>query len=196
MSPNLSSVSITAASAAAGLSSSGATRIIAASHFIPFTVKVSEDTPNEPYQWTVSRRRGHTAMYAGIRSLRDLPSTKCTLVGWIGRYQDLKGNEHTCESLSAESRANIVRSLEKYNAVPVFVNDDTANGHYEGYSKQILWPLLHYMSWNDSHPMNPGWWQSYKQTNQIFADVISSIYRKGDIGKLILIVPNNIHTCM
>ncbi|KAJ1753662.1 hypothetical protein LPJ79_000255 [Coemansia sp. RSA 1821] len=156
-------------------------RIIAASHFLPFTITISEETPNEPYQWTVSRRSGHTAMYAGIRSLSDNPNTDCTHIGWIGFYKDLKGEEHPCDSLSHESRTNIYKELEKHGAVPVFVDEEIANGHYEGYSKQILWPLLHYMSWNDSHPMNPAWWDSYNKVNKMFAAAINSIYKEGDI---------------
>ncbi|KAJ1835478.1 hypothetical protein LPJ63_001098 [Coemansia sp. RSA 2711] len=156
-------------------------RIIAASHFLPFSISVSEETPEEPYQWKVTRRSGHTAMYAGIRSLSDNPNTGCTHVGWIGNYKDVKGEEHSCDSLSHESRTNIYKELEKHGAVPVFVDEETAHGHYEGYSKQILWPLLHYMSWNDSHPMNPAWWASYNKVNQIFAAAIGSIYTEGDI---------------
>ncbi|KAJ2496894.1 hypothetical protein GGH96_005501 [Coemansia sp. RSA 1972] len=156
-------------------------RIIAASHFLPFSIAVSEETPTEPYQWKVSRRSGHTAMYAGIRSLSDNPNADCTHVGWIGNYKDLKGEEHSCDDLSHESRTNICKELEKHDAVPVFVDETTANGHYEGYSKQILWPLLHYMSWSDSDPMNPAWWDCYNKVSMTFAAAISAIYKEGDI---------------
>ncbi|KAJ2507507.1 hypothetical protein H4217_008781 [Coemansia sp. RSA 1939] len=156
-------------------------RIIAVTHFLPFAVSVSEETPDEPYQWNVSRRKGHTAMYAGIRSLVEDQDIDCTQLGWIGYYQDLNGNEHTCESLSDESRFNIVKALEPYHAVPVFVDKDDAHGHYEGYSKQILWPLLHYMSWSDSHPVQPKWWSSYQRVNKIFASALTSICNDDDI---------------
>ncbi|KAJ2489541.1 hypothetical protein IWW37_003887 [Coemansia sp. RSA 2050] len=156
-------------------------RIIAASHFLPFSVAVAEATPEEPYQWTVSRRSGHTAMYAGIRSLNEHPNTDCTQLGWIGYYKGRDGQERACDSLSAESRANIVEALKPFDAVPVFIDEGTANGHYEGYSKQILWPLLHYMSWDDSRRMDPMWWSCYNKANQTFASAISAIYNEGDI---------------
>ncbi|KAJ1965131.1 hypothetical protein GGI12_000976 [Dipsacomyces acuminosporus] len=156
-------------------------RIIAATHFLPFKVAVSESTPTEPYQWTVSRRNGHTAMYAGIRSLGEQQNLDCTQLGWIGNYTDLKGNERPCESLTDESLQNICKALEPHNAVPVFIDESVANGHYEGYSKQILWPVLHYMGWNDSKRTDPLWWDSYKKANRIYADVISSVYSEGDI---------------
>ncbi|KAI9499786.1 glycosyltransferase family 20-domain-containing protein [Coemansia spiralis] len=120
-------------------------------------------------------------MYAGIRSLVGSPNTSCTQLGWIGCYKDLNGEEHHCDLLSNESRFNIVKKLEEYNAVPVFISKEDANGHYEGYSKHILWPLLHYMSWNDAHPMHPAWWKSYVKVNKTFATTISTIYKNGDI---------------
>ncbi|KAJ1769499.1 hypothetical protein IW140_004854 [Coemansia sp. RSA 1813] len=156
-------------------------RIVAVTHFLPFAVSVSKETPNEPHQWNVTRRRGHTAMYAGIRSLVENPGTNCMQLGWIGYYQDINGNEHTCDSLSHESRFNIVKALEKHHAVPVFIDKDDAHGHYEGYSKQILWPLFHYMSWSDSHPVQPNWWNSYQKVNKLFATALASIYKDGDI---------------
>ncbi|KAJ1998591.1 hypothetical protein GGI04_004934, partial [Coemansia thaxteri] len=156
-------------------------RIIAASHFLPFAVAVSEATPEEPYQWTVSRRSGHTAMYAGIRSLSEHPNTECIQLGWIGNYRSLDGQEHPCDLLSEESRANIATALEPHCAVPVFISEDIANGHYEGYSKQILWPLLHYMSWDDSRRMDPRWWECYSKANETFARAIGAIFNDGDI---------------
>ncbi|KAJ2374500.1 hypothetical protein IW150_003064 [Coemansia sp. RSA 2607] len=156
-------------------------RIIAATHFLPLCVTVSEETPEEPYKWTISRRGGHTAMYAGIRSLNDNPNSECTLLGWIGNYIDSKGEKRSCSTLTEESRDNIRQTLAEYRAVPVFIDDETANGHYEGYSKQVLWPLLHYMSWDDSHPADPSWWNSYRKVNEIFASAISQIYSDGDV---------------
>ncbi|KAJ2710286.1 hypothetical protein H4R19_003821, partial [Coemansia spiralis] len=91
------------------------------------------------------------------------------------------GEEHPCDGLSAESRANIRTALAEHSAVPVFVDERTAHGHYEGYSKQILWPLFHYMSWSDANPMDPAWWDCYARTNQLFAEAIDAIYQDGDI---------------
>ncbi|KAJ2722429.1 hypothetical protein GGI07_003327 [Coemansia sp. Benny D115] len=156
-------------------------RIIAATHFLPFRVSVSKETPSEPYKWEVSRRGGHTAMYAGIRSLSESANSDCIVLGWIGNYKDLKGEEHSCSSLSEESQDNIRKALQVHKAVPVFIDEETANGHYEGYSKHVLWPLFHYMSWDDSHPTDPYWWTCYSKANRIFADAINDIYQSEDI---------------
>jgi trehalose 6-phosphate synthase len=39
---------------------------------------------------------------------------------------------------------NIVKAqlYEKYSAVPVFLSDDIADKHYNGFSNSILWPLF------------------------------------------------------
>ncbi|KAJ1933350.1 hypothetical protein FBU59_006054, partial [Linderina macrospora] len=156
-------------------------RIIAATHFLPFSVHVSESTPQEPYEWTVARRGGHTAMYAGIRSLSDQPNMDCTKVGWIGSYVDAKGSEHPCDGLSEESKRSMCRTLLEVDAVPVFIDEELAYKHYEGFSKQVLWPLLHYMAWNDAQRPEPTWWASYQKVNELFAKVVSSVYVEGDI---------------
>ncbi|KAI7826369.1 glycosyltransferase family 20-domain-containing protein [Kickxella alabastrina] len=132
-------------------------RIIAATHFLPLSVSVSKETPAEPYKWEVARRSGHTAMYAGIRSLNDHANLDCTILGWIGNYKDLKGEERSCSGLTEESRANIRL------AVPVFFDEETANGHYE----------------------DPSWWKSYRKVNETFASAISEIFNEGDITAML-----------
>ncbi|KAJ1948917.1 hypothetical protein EC988_004979, partial [Linderina pennispora] len=156
-------------------------RIIAVTHFLPFSVQVSESTPQEPYEWTVTRRGGHTAMYAGIRSLGEQPNMDCTKVGWVGSYMDAKGSEHSCDGLSEESKRSMCKTLLEVDAVPVFIDEELAYNHYEGFSKQILWPLLHYMAWNDAQGPEPAWWMSYQKVNELFANVVSSVYADGDI---------------
>ncbi|KAJ2765395.1 hypothetical protein IWQ56_004114, partial [Coemansia nantahalensis] len=176
------SLADTAATASAASEQPGAlSRVVAVTHFLPFTISVAEETPAEPYQWTVAGRRGHTAMYAAIRSLNEVPNGDCIQVGWIGNYTDLGGEERPCDALSDESRANIRKALAAYGAVPVFIDERTAHGHYEGYSKQILWPLFHYMSWSDSNPMDPSWWDCYVSANEHFAEAVAAVYQDGDI---------------
>ncbi|KAJ2759589.1 hypothetical protein IWQ57_006517, partial [Coemansia nantahalensis] len=94
------SLADTAATASAASEQPGAlSRVVAVTHFLPFTISVAEETPAEPYQWTVAGRRGHTAMYAAIRSLNELPSGDCIQVGWIGNYTDVGGEERPCDAL-------------------------------------------------------------------------------------------------
>ncbi|KAJ1673153.1 hypothetical protein EV182_005785, partial [Spiromyces aspiralis] len=62
--------------------------IIVATHYLPVeatavlpppsTHTISKGDKPPAYQWKLSRRSGHTAMYAGIRSLVDYPRQRCT----------------------------------------------------------------------------------------------------------------------
>lgn len=63
--------------------------------------------------------------------------------------------------------------------MPVFVPDDLADKHYNGFSNSILWPLFHY------HPgeisFSEVFWDAYQRCNEIFADAISEIVQEGDL---------------
>lgn len=67
----------------------------------------------------------------------------------------------------------------QHSSVPVFVPDDLADKHYNGFSNSILWPLFHY------HPgeisFSEVFWDAYQRCNEIFADAISEIVKEGDL---------------
>lgn len=69
--------------------------------------------------------------------------------------------------------------------VPVWLDSDTAHGHYEGYCKTTLWPLFHYLLWQDVPGDHRGWedysWEAYHAANLAFAERIASEYRPGDL---------------
>ncbi|KAI8577448.1 hypothetical protein K450DRAFT_177698 [Umbelopsis ramanniana AG] len=67
--------------------------------------------------------------------------------------------------------------------VPVFLDDESATNHYEGYCKTVLWPLFHYIMWNDATDgrREAREWNAYHHVNQQFAKVVIENYRKGDI---------------
>ncbi|KAK0557107.1 hypothetical protein OC846_000754 [Tilletia horrida] len=58
---------------------------------------------------------------------------------------ELPSNEDGQEKTSIPSMDD-ARGI-KY--VPVWMDYDVAHGHYEGYCKQTLWPLFHYLLWQD-----------------------------------------------
>lgn len=63
--------------------------------------------------------------------------------------------------------------------MPVFLEDDIADKHYNGFSNSILWPLFHY------HPgeisFDETYWEAYKLANREFARTIDSIVQDGDL---------------
>ncbi|KAK0560985.1 hypothetical protein OC844_003460 [Tilletia horrida] len=55
-------------------------------------------------------------------------------------------DENEIREETATPTINDARGI-KY--VPVWMEYDVAHGHYEGYCKQTLWPLFHYLLWQD-----------------------------------------------
>lgn len=89
--------------------------------------------------------------------------------------------------------------------VPVWMGSELAHGFYEGYCKTVLWPLLHYLLWEDVNPVNgaawDGWaWDAYYEANRAFAQRIAQEYQPGDMVIVhdyhLLLVPKMLrHLC-
>ncbi|RKP12614.1 glycosyltransferase family 20-domain-containing protein [Piptocephalis cylindrospora] len=80
-------------------------------------------------------------------------------------------------------KSSLTALLATKHAIPVFLSDDCAKSHYDGYSKSTLWPLLHYQLWDKATDgrVEHANWEDYLAVNQAFADIAISIYQDGDI---------------
>ena len=62
------------------------------------------------------------------------------------------------------------RLMEEYSCQAVYLDDDVADKHYNGFSNSILWPLFHYhpgeMNFDEEN------WLAYRQANMQFAEVV------------------------
>ena len=69
--------------------------------------------------------------------------------------------------------------------VPVWLDYKVAHGHYEGYCKATLWPLFHYLLWQDVNSERRAWeeysWDAYYAANEAFAKRIAQEYKPGDL---------------
>lgn len=69
--------------------------------------------------------------------------------------------------------------------VPVWLDDNVAHGHYEGYCKTTLWPLFHYLLWQDVPGDRKEWetftWDAYVAANEAYAKRIAEQYKPGDL---------------
>lgn len=77
-------------------------------------------------------------------------------------------------------KEKVTKDLEvKFNSIPVFLDDEIAELHYNGFSNSILWPLFHY------HPGEINFdekaWLAYNEANQRFAAEILNNLKDGDI---------------
>ncbi|KAG0052579.1 threalose-6-phosphate phosphatase [Gryganskiella cystojenkinii] len=130
----------------------------------------------------LEQRRGHSAMYSGIMSLRkDLETIQ---IGWVGELADQDGFVVPSKNLTETHKTQLKDKLwEKEKVVPIFLDDSRAAGHYEGYCKTVLWPLFHYILWDEATDgrVEKKNWDDYVFVNQQFADAIVEQYQPGDI---------------
>ncbi|KAH9916960.1 trehalose 6-phosphate phosphatase [Epithele typhae] len=165
------------------------------------------EQPVEPSsRWAFRSRYGHSAMVSGIDSLSETHDQ--VFVGWTGDIEcatpssadgessDAPTNKIPASSVSEEDRAEFDNALRQYASrdenkstkemqhVPVWLDDKDAHGHYDGYCKQTLWPLFHYLLWQDvatEYASADSHWAPYSAVNAVFARRVAEIYQPGDL---------------
>ncbi|PWY77802.1 alpha,alpha-trehalose-phosphate synthase subunit [Aspergillus eucalypticola CBS 122712] len=96
--------------------------------------------------------------------------TKTTTFSWFG----WPGIDVADE----KEQGQIRQSLDEHNAVPIFLDNELANKHYNNFSNAILWPILHYQSGIN---FEDGPWEAYQRVNEIFADTIAEAAKPGSL---------------
>ncbi|EJF56796.1 trehalose 6-phosphate phosphatase [Dichomitus squalens LYAD-421 SS1] len=167
---------------------------------------------HESPQWTLNVRYGHSAMVSGIDSLAE--THEQLFVGWTGDIESVSQagpplaapnssgpsdppiSKVPTASLSDADKKELEDLLENYRSrdeveegkeihyVPVFLDDKDAHGHYDGYCKQTLWPLFHYLLWQDvatEYASADAHWAPYEAVNSAFAKRVAEVYRPGDL---------------
>ncbi|KAF9930311.1 threalose-6-phosphate phosphatase [Linnemannia zychae] len=133
-------------------------------------------------EWLTEIRRGHSALYSGVLSLnKDYETIQ---IGWVGEIVDQDEYIVPTKNLTREQKQSLKDKLwKKEKVIPIFLEDNRAAGHYEGYCKKVLWPLFHYILWEEATDgrQEKKNWDDYVFVNQQFADTIAERYQKGDI---------------
>ncbi|KAJ7136631.1 trehalose-6-phosphate phosphatase [Mycena epipterygia] len=146
--------------------------------------------------WTLVPRYGHAAMISGIRSLS--ATHEQLIIGWTGDIQSTIPEQRVpTETVTEEDRAALDDALKTYQPkesdpdddrkttyVPVWLDDQVAHGHYDGYCKQTLWPLFHYLLWQDiasEDTSQDAHYAAYAAANAAFAARIAEVYVPGDL---------------
>ncbi|KAF4618814.1 hypothetical protein D9613_009732 [Agrocybe pediades] len=147
--------------------------------------------------WSLSPRHGHAAMISGIRSLSH--SHEQLIVGWTGDIESSSGDNVPANSVTTAQRQEFDEALKNFipkesdpdderdrktKYVPVWLDDKVAHGHYDGYCKQTLWPLFHYLLWQDvatEYASADSHYPYYESANAAFARRIADVYRPGDL---------------
>ncbi|OKL56436.1 Alpha,alpha-trehalose-phosphate synthase [Talaromyces atroroseus] len=134
-------------------------RLLLVSNRLPITVRRSDDGK---YDFSMSSG----GLVTGLSGL-----AKTTTFQWYG-WPGLEVPQDEITTVKT-------RLKEEYGATPVFIDDQLADRHYNGFSNSILWPLLHY------HPgeivFDESAWDSYKKANALFAETIANEAQNGDL---------------
>ncbi|KAH9164832.1 glycosyltransferase family 20 protein [Lactarius sanguifluus] len=153
-------------------------------------------------KWLLSTRQGHAAMISGFRSLS--ATHEQVIIGWVGDIESPNATSAgdrvkvPSTSLSEQDKAALEEEIASFKSededntkttyVPLLLDDKVAHGHYDGYCKQTLWPLFHYLLWQDVSPNSLSasfsadeHWAPYEQANAAFARRILDVYRPGDL---------------
>ncbi|ODQ66935.1 alpha,alpha-trehalose-phosphate synthase [Nadsonia fulvescens var. elongata DSM 6958] len=133
--------------------------VLVISNRLPVTIKRSEDGE---YQYNMSSGGLVTALQ-GLKK-----KSNFLWFGWTG----LEIPEH--------EQARVSQDLnDKFSCIPVYINDELADLHYNGFSNSILWPLFHY------HPGEMNFdeeaWEAYVQANRLFAKAIAAQVSDDDL---------------
>lgn len=134
-------------------------RLILASNRMPVSMKREKEGQYSFHQ-------GTGGLVSGLSGLAR--STRFIWFGWPG-----------LEIPPSERQDVEKKLLDEYNVVPVHLDDDLADRHYNGFSNSILWPLFHY------HPgeisFDEPTWLAYCEANKLFAKAIISSVEDGDM---------------
>ncbi|RIB12039.1 glycosyltransferase family 20 protein [Gigaspora rosea] len=133
------------------------TRLIVVSNRLPVTITKTE----KGYNFKMSSG-GLVSALSGVKRRMTF-----TWIGWPGI------------NVPEEERSQVMDQLEEYSCVPVFVDDDLADRHYNGFSNSILWPLFHYHPGEITFSQQD--WEAYEIVNGLFAEAVNEIVQDGDL---------------
>lgn len=133
--------------------------LIVVSNRLPITI--TKDAQGE-YHFKMSSG-GLVSALSGTKK-----SMSFTWIGWTGFYIPPKDRPIVDKRL-----------MEEYSCQAVYLDDDVADRHYNGFSNSILWPLFHY------HPgeitFDESAWAAYKEVNRLFARAVAKDVQDGDL---------------
>lgn len=115
-------------------------------------------------------------------------------VRWVGCVTHQARGD--LKDLSVEDKRDITEVLAKMDCIPVFIDSEMANNHYQGYCKSKLWPMFHNVDildiysavWDSSEACewkeernNGKWWDAYQAVNLLLASRVGELCGEKDI---------------
>ncbi|KIY70269.1 glycosyltransferase family 20 protein [Cylindrobasidium torrendii FP15055 ss-10] len=133
--------------------------LVVVSNRLPITI--NKDAQGE-YHFKMSSG-GLVSALSGFKK-----SLNFTWIGWPGFFIPVKDRAYVDKRL-----------MEEYSCQAVYLDDDVADRHYNGFSNSILWPLFHYhpgeMNFDEEN------WLAYRQANLQFAEAVKTQLKPGSM---------------
>ncbi|KAJ8110757.1 hypothetical protein OPT61_g6484 [Boeremia exigua] len=134
-------------------------RLLLVSNRLPITIKRADQGKYE-----MSMSSG--GLVSGLSGL-----SKTTTFQWYG-WPGLEVPDDEVTTLKDQLKS-------EYNAVPIMLDDELADRHYNGFSNAIMWPLFHY------HPgeitFDESAWEGYTEANRLFAKAVAKDVQDNDM---------------
>jgi trehalose 6-phosphate synthase/phosphatase len=138
----------------------GERRLVVVSNRLPFTLKRSGEG------WRTDRSTGGLATAMGPI----LKRTNGIWIGWSGEASDTNDERR---------QRTLQRWAERERYFAVDLPAEVAEGFYEGFANQALWPLFH--SFPGLFKFDPAHWQAYREANRRFLDVLVEHLQPDDL---------------
>lgn len=111
---------------------------------------------------------GAGGLVSGIKSyLRAVNDRNYIWVGWPGGTFNEEAD-----------RREIARQAAKMSSAPVFLDEATYNGFYNGFCNSTIYPLFHYFTGYVKYDDKS--WEMYRKANELFRDRVLEVANPGD----------------
>lgn len=111
-------------------------------------------------KWEYKESSG--GLVAGLSGLK--AHIKFTWIGWPGF------------EIETSEQENVIKELERFACVPVFLPTNIAEPYYSGFSNGVLWPLFHYLP--TEVEFREDQWDAYIKANELFCEATINYMRK------------------
>jgi trehalose 6-phosphate synthase/phosphatase len=141
-------------------------RLIIVSNRLPFTVSFPDGQP----RYQISSGGLTTGLWSYLQRARAAPggAPDFLWLGWPGA------------SVATEQEEAVKSYAQgEFNAVPIFLPEESMERFYHGFCNRTLWPLFHYFSlltvYEEEH------WQEFKEVNLRFAEAVMRVAGPDDL---------------
>lgn len=102
--------------------------------------------------------------------LSSIPDSQRTWIGWPGI---------SSEKLNSTEKELIRTRLAENSFLPLFLNQNDFDLHYNGFCNNTIWPLFHHLI--QYAVFEKKFWQSYEQVNRIFLELVLEVAGPEDV---------------